>query len=94
VDRKKSIHQLLDQCALELLEFVKESESSHKDRWVPTAHIKEVLKLNFVAVPRCGIQRGEKGWLFATLARMLEDKGLLDYEKRGGRSYCRSTVAA
>ena len=90
MDRKKSIHQRLDQCALELLEFIKESESSHKDRWVPTAYIKNALSLNFVAVPKRGVQRGEKGWLFAILARMLEDKALLDYEKRGSRSFCRS----
>jgi hypothetical protein len=93
MDRKKSIHRLLDQCADELLEFIKECESNHKDHWVPTAYIKKALELNFVAVPRCGIQRGEKGWLFATLARMLEDKGLLDYEKRGSRSFCRSRSA-
>ena len=90
MDRKKTIHGLLDQCALELLEFIKEAELRHEDRWVPIAEVKNALELNFVAVPRCGVQRGEKGWLFASLARMLEDKGLLDYEKRGTRSYCRS----
>ena len=93
MDRKKSIHSLLDQCALELLSFIKECELTHKDRWVPTA-IKKSLKLNFVAVPQCNVQRGPKGWLFATLARMLEDKGLLDYEKWGHRSYCRSKTTS
>lgn len=93
MDRKQSIHSLLDQCTLELLEFIKECEPAYTDRWVPAAYIKETLKLNFVAVPRCNTPRGEKGWLFATLARMLEDKGLLDYEKRGNRSFCRSRVS-
>lgn len=94
MDRKKSIHSLLDQCALELLEFIKECEPDHEDRWVPTAHIKSALELNFVAVPQCNTPRGAKGWLFATLARLLEDKGLLDYEKHGSRSFCRSRNTA
>lgn len=44
---------------------------------VPAAHIKNSLRLNFVAVPKAGKQYGEKGWLFAILARMLEDENLL-----------------
>jgi len=94
MDRKKSIHSLLDQCAFKLLAFIKECESAHEDRWVPTAYIKQSLELNFVAVPRCNAPRGEKGWLFATLARMLKDKEMLDYEKHGNRSFCRSRAKA
>jgi hypothetical protein len=43
--------------------------------------IKNALELNFLAVPKEGEQYGEKGWLFAILARMLEDKGFVDHKK-------------
>jgi hypothetical protein len=43
-----------------------------------------------VAVPREGEQYGEKGWLFAILARMLEDEGLVEYRKDGNRAFYRS----
>ena len=51
--------------------------------------VKQTLALNFVAVPKDSKQYGEKGWLFAILARMLEDSGELEYKKEGTRSYCR-----
>ena len=90
--RKDTIHKLLNQAALELLAFIKESESKFKDQdhWVPAAEIKDNLDLNFVAVPRSGIQYGEKGWVFATLARMLEDKSLVEYKKMGSRAFYHS----
>lgn len=93
MDRKTAIHSLLNVIAFELLEFIKESEPSLEDRWVPAADIKNALGLNFVAVPREGEQYGEKGWLFAILARMLEDQGLVDYKKEGSRAFYRSKKA-
>lgn len=91
--RKDTIHKLLNDAALELLAFIKESESKFKDQdhWVPATEIKNNLDLNFVAVPRSGTQYGEKGWVFATLARMLEDKSLVEYKKIGSRAFYRST---
>ena len=90
--RKDTIHKLLNDAALELLAFIKESESKFKehDHWVPAAEIKEALDLNLVAVPRGGTQYGEKGWVFATLARMLEDKSLVEHKKIGSRAFYRS----
>jgi hypothetical protein len=70
--------------------FVREREPLHPDRWVPAAEVKKGLDLNLVAVPKSSKQYGEKGWLFATLARMLEDEGRLEYRREGSRSYCRS----
>ncbi len=90
MDRKTAIHSLLHVISFELLEFIKDSESSFKDRWVPAADIKNALELNFVAVPKEGEQYGEKGWLFAILARMLEDQDLVEYKKEGNRSFYRS----
>jgi hypothetical protein len=91
MDRKGAIHSLLRVIVFELLQFIRESESSFKDRWVPAADIKNALELNFVAVPRENKQYGEKGWFFAILARMLEDDGLVEYKKEGSRSYYRSS---
>lgn len=90
--RKITIHKLLDEAALELLAFIKDSESNYKDqeRWVPAVEIKNGLDLNFVAVPKGGTQYGEKGWVFATLARMLEDKSLVEHKKTGSRAFYRS----
>jgi hypothetical protein len=90
--RKDTIHKLLNDAALELLAFIKDSESKFKDQdhWVPAVEIKNNLDLNFVAVPRSGTQYGEKGWVFATLARMLEDKSLLEYKRTGSRAFYRS----
>jgi hypothetical protein len=92
VDRKTAIHALLKIIAFELLEFIKGRESSFKDRWVPAADIKNALELKFVAVPKEGEQYGEKSWMFAILARMLEDQGLVEYRKQGSRAFYRSKV--
>jgi hypothetical protein len=89
---KDKIHGLLEECALVVLEFVREREALHADRWVPIVEVKASLALNFVAVPRNSKQYGEKGWLFAILARMLEDQGKLEYKKEGSRSYCRTVL--
>lgn len=90
MDSKQKIHALLRQCCDELLVHVREREGLHQDGWVPVAEVKKSLELNFVAVPKSSTQYGEKGWLFASLARMLEDDGRLEYKRVGSRSYCRS----
>ena len=90
MDRKQAIHSLLNVIAFELLQFIKESESSFKDRWVPSTYIKEKLELNFISVPVGNKQYGEKGWFFAIVARMLEDQKLVQYKKVGSRAFYRS----
>ena len=50
---------------------------------------KNSLSLNFDAAPSKGVQRGEKGWLFAILARILEDQGLLEYKIVRRRAFYR-----
>lgn len=91
MSRKETIHSLLSQAASELLGFIKDSESEFRDQdyWVPAAKIKNDLDLNFVAVPMSGKQYSKRGWLFATLARMLEEKSLIEYKKQGSRAYYR-----
>ncbi len=90
--RKIAIHNLINEAALELFEFIKECESDHKehDCWVPAAMIKADLDFNFVAVPLRGRQYGPKGWIFATLARILEEKSLIEHKKTGSRAFYRS----
>lgn len=92
MNHKAAIHEHIRICCDILLAFIKEAEPLHPDRWVPTAEIKRALDINFVAVPMKNPPRGEKGWFFATLSRMLEDQGRLEYERRGNRSYCRSMM--
>ncbi len=93
MSHRDNIHRLLQATANELLAFIRESEVqySEEDSWVPATEIKNKLKLNFVAVPKSNQQYGEKGWLFAILARILEDQGLVEYQKIGSRAYYRTT---
>lgn len=90
VERKASIHRHIEAASVELLEFVKERMPLAQDGWVPASEIRQSLSLNFVAVPRGGKQYGEKGWLFAILARILEDRDLLEHKKVGSRAYYRA----
>jgi hypothetical protein len=91
MERKIAIHRHIEAASLELLEFVKERMPLSQDGWVPASDIKQSLALNFVAVPKAGKQYGERGWLFATLARMLEDRDLLEHKKVGSRAFYRAT---
>ena len=93
MDHKSVIHGLIKIAAFELLQFIKNSESAHPNRWVPAAEIKSKLDINFVAVPRGGTQYGEKGWLFGILARMLEDESKIEHKKVGSRAFYRSKTS-
>lgn len=84
------VQRLINELAQEVLSYLKTQEPYYEDRWVPASHIKNSLNLNFVAVPRENIQYGAKGWLFAILARILEDKNHVEYKKVDGRAYYRS----
>lgn len=93
MDYKQNIHAHLQESANELLDFIRSCEMDYPDRWVPDTHIKTALALNFVATPRAGKQHGPKGWLFAILARILEDQGRLEHKKTNSRSFSRSKIA-
>lgn len=92
IERRAAIHRHIDAASIELLNFVRERMPLAKDGWVPASEIKQSLALNFVAVPKRGRQYGEKGWLFAILARMLEDRDLLEHRKVGSRAFYRATA--
>ncbi|EDM68300.1 hypothetical protein PE36_15924 [Moritella sp. PE36] len=88
--RKNKIHSHIDSMADEILGYIKEKEQFFDDRWVPAKDIRNDLELNFVSVPKNNIQYGKKGWLFAILARMLEDNSLVEFNKVNGSSFYRS----
>ena len=90
LNRKYVVHSLIRALAFEVLEFIRGAEAKYPDGWVPAADVKTALELNFVAVPQGNEQYGEKGWLFAILARMLEDEGAVEYKKEGSRAFYRS----
>lgn len=92
MDYKTTVHKQLHDAAMTILAFVKTRESFHPERWVPIVEVKATLALNLVAVSQSSKQYGEKGWVFASLARLLEDEGLLEYKREGSRSYCRSSA--
>ena len=94
MDHKRNMHLHLQECANELLAFVQSCEADYSERWVPTIHIKDALGLKFVATPQAAKQYRPNGWLFAILARILEDQGRLDHKRVGSRSFCRSRAAA
>lgn len=89
MSRKDRIHQHISDIGIEILGFIQEREAHYPERWVPASEIKGTLELNFVAVPKANKQYGEKGWLFAIVARQLEDKGLVEFSKQGSRSFYR-----
>jgi hypothetical protein len=94
VDHRRKIHSHIQAAADELIAYVRSSESAHSERWVPAIQIKDALELNFVAVPQHGNQYGPKGWLFAILARILEDQGRIEHKKIGSRAFFRTKAAA
>lgn len=94
MDPKDKIHDLLRDCCHEVFSYIRQRETLHADGWVPATDVNEGLEINFSAVPKNSQDpSGQKGWLFATFARMLEDEGKLQYEKRNGRSFYKSIGA-
>lgn len=87
---KERIHGLLKECCQEVLAYIREREPLYEDGLVPATDVNDGLGINFSAVPRNSKDpSGQKGWLLATFARMLEDDGDLEHHKKGMRSYYR-----
>ncbi len=90
MSHKTKTHELFSGMCNEVLSFIKESETSFSEGWVPATHIKEQLDLNMSAYPQGNKIDNKTGWLFATIARFLQDKDLVDFKKVGSRSYYKS----
>jgi len=84
---KVKIHELFDQIANEVCAFVKESEPNYDDGWVPATFIKDELELKKSSYPQENEIDNKTGWLFATIARHLEDENKLVFKKDGNRSF-------
>lgn len=90
MSRKAKIQSLLDEAAMEILGHIKDSEPSYPERWVPAANIKDELGLKLPSYPQENQINNKTGWLFGTLARILEDKGLVEFRKANNRSFYRT----
>lgn len=90
MNRKSKIHRLLDEAAMEIYGFISDCETSHVERWVPASSIKDQLGLKLSSYPQENTIDNKTGWLFGTLARMLQDKGLVEFKKINNRSFYRT----
>ena len=90
MNHKIKVHGLFSQMADEVFSFIKESESEFTKNWVPATYIKEQLGLNMSAYPQGNKIDNKTGWLFATIARFLQDQNRIDFKKVGNRSYYKS----
>lgn len=87
MSHKENIHTLFDDMASEMAAFIKESQGSFSEGWVPATYIKDQLQLKKSAYPQGNKIDNKTGWLFATLARHLQDKEKVDFKKIGNRSF-------
>lgn len=90
MSHKINIHKLLGQIADEVLSFIKESESEFSGNWVPATYIKDQLSLKLSAYPQGNKTDNKTGWLFSTIARLLEDQNRVNFKKIGNRSFYKS----
>ena len=87
MDTKTKVHDLIREMTDEIYDFIKKQENTYKDSWVPAVDIKKKLEINFVCVPKDNKQYGEKGWLFAIIARILEDENRVEYKKVNKKAF-------
>jgi hypothetical protein len=82
------IHSLLHECCDEVFAYIAQREPLYVDGLVPATDVNDGLAINFSAVPKNSKEpAGQRGWLLATLARMLEDQGRLELHKKGNRTF-------
>lgn len=93
-EHRASIGHLFVKMADQILAFVKEVESEFDDRWVPATYIKDQLDLKKDSYPIENDVQSRTGWVFAALARNLQDRGKVEFRKENSRSYYRSTSGA
>lgn len=92
MSHKEKIAELFDVMADEVRSFIEESGSGFPEGWVPAAYIKDQLDLKKSSYPQSNEIDNKTGWLFATLARYLEDQHKVIFKKVGGRSFYKSCV--
>ncbi len=87
MSRKDKIQELFGLMSDEVCAFIRESESGFTGGWVPAAYIKGQLELKKSSYPQGNKIDNETGWLFATIARHLQDESKVDFQKIGNRSF-------
>lgn len=87
---KQRIHELLNEAAGEILNFIKEYEGAFSGRWIPDTFIRNQLDLNISPYQKKGIASCHKGCFFAVLARVLEENDLVEYQVRNKLIFYRS----
>ena len=90
-NQKQEIDRLLDEIARLVMSYIREAESGFPGGWVPATHVKEQLGLKRESYPVGNEIQGRTGWLFAILARILEEQVDVEFRKKGNRSYYRPT---
>ncbi len=84
---KIRIHKLIDEISNEVYEFIKDSENSFNEGWVPATYIKDELGLKLSSYPQENEIDNKTGWFFSTIARYLQDKSKVKFKKTGNRSF-------
>ncbi len=89
MSHKLKVHDYFQLMSDSVFAFIKESESgfTERDGWVPATYIKDQLELKKSSYPQGNKIDNETGWLFATIARHLQDQSRVDYKKIGSRSF-------
>lgn len=87
--QKQEIERLLQLMSDQLMSYISEVEPGFQGRWVPATHLKTQLNLKRDSYPVANKIQNRTGWLFAILARMLEEQGKVEFRKEGNRSYYR-----
>jgi hypothetical protein len=92
MSHKSKDHELFGLMSNEVFAFIKESESGFPESWVPATYIKDQLELKKSSYPQDNKIDNKTGWLFATIARHLQDENRVDFQKIDSRSFykCRS----
>lgn len=90
MSHKANIAELFNAIAGEVCSFIKESEAGFAEGWVPAAYVKDQLELKKSSYPKSNLIDNKTGWLFATIARYLEDKQKIEFRKVGNRSFYRT----
>ena len=88
---KTKVHELFDQMSGQVCDFIKISESGFNEGWVPATYIKDQLELKKSSYPQGNKIDNQTGWLFATIARHLQDEGKLIFQKVGSRSFYKTS---
>ena len=90
MSHKNKISELFSLMSDEVCSFIKESEPGFTKGWVPATYIKDQLDLKKSSYPQSNDIDNKTGWLFATIARHLEDQSKVEFKKDGSRSYYKS----